>query len=253
MQVQDQAAFREQQAGFIDQLLALVTALLLMAILIALFGIVNTLGLSIYERTPRARPAPRGRHEPAPGQAHDPMGVGHHRRVRRGARASRSASAFGWALQQALKTEGVSELAVPVGQLVIYLVWRASRACWRRSGRRGERRSSTCSRRSPTSSAAGIGRLSCPDADPDPARRLHDRASRRGAGRRGPAEGPIAARVDGELRDLSFVPAADADVEPVDAGIRRRAARAAALDRARARAGGVRSVPRHASTRSARR
>ena len=51
VQVQDQAAFREQQAGFVDQLLGLVTALLAMAIIIALFGIVNTLGLSIYERT----------------------------------------------------------------------------------------------------------------------------------------------------------------------------------------------------------
>ena len=30
--------------------------------------------------------------------------------------------AFGWALQQALKTEGVSEFVVPVGQLAIYLV-----------------------------------------------------------------------------------------------------------------------------------
>ena len=65
MQVQDQAAFREQQAGFVDQLLGLVTALLAMAILIALFGIVNTLGLSIYERT-RELEAARGRHEVGP-------------------------------------------------------------------------------------------------------------------------------------------------------------------------------------------
>ncbi len=43
IQVHDQATFRQQQEGFIDQLLGLVTALLAMAILIALFGIVNTL------------------------------------------------------------------------------------------------------------------------------------------------------------------------------------------------------------------
>ena len=121
VQVQDQAAFREQQAGFIDQLLALVTALLLMAILIALFGIVNTLGLSIYERT-RELGLLRA--------------VGMSRRqVKRMIRwesiiiavfgavlGVAIGVAFGWALQQALKTEGVSEFVVPVGQLVIYLV-----------------------------------------------------------------------------------------------------------------------------------
>ena len=66
----------------------LVTALLLMAILIALFGIVNTLGLSIYERTRELGLAPRGRHEPAAGQAHDPDGSRSSSRcLRRGARA----------------------------------------------------------------------------------------------------------------------------------------------------------------------
>jgi putative ABC transport system permease protein len=121
VQVQDQAAFREQQAGFIDQILALVTALLLMAILIALFGIVNTLGLSIYERT-RELGLLRA--------------VGMSRRqVKRMIRwesiiiavfgavlGVAIGVAFGWALQQALKNEGVSELVVPVGQLAIYLV-----------------------------------------------------------------------------------------------------------------------------------
>jgi putative ABC transport system permease protein len=121
VQVQDQAAFREQQAGFIDQILALVTALLLMAILIALFGIVNTLGLSIYERT-RELGLLRA--------------VGMSRRqVKRMIRwesiiiavfgavlGVAIGVAFGWALQQALKNEGVSEFVVPVGQLAIYLV-----------------------------------------------------------------------------------------------------------------------------------
>ncbi|MGH2629045.1 MAG: ABC transporter permease [Actinomycetota bacterium] len=121
VQVQDQAAFREQQAGFIDQLLGLVTALLAMAILIALFGIVNTLGLSIYERT-RELGLLRA--------------VGMSRvQVKRMIRWESVIIAvfgavlgvvigvlFGWALQQALKSEGVSEFVVPVGQLVTYLV-----------------------------------------------------------------------------------------------------------------------------------
>ncbi|MEZ0233885.1 MAG: ABC transporter permease [Actinomycetota bacterium] len=121
VQVQDQAAFREQQAGFIDQLLGLVTALLAMAIVIALFGIVNTLGLSIYERT----------HELGLLRA-----VGMSRRqVKRMIRWEAIIIAvfgavlgvaigvlFGWALQQALRNEGVTEFVVPVGQLVVYLM-----------------------------------------------------------------------------------------------------------------------------------
>jgi putative ABC transport system permease protein len=121
VQVQDQAAFREQQAGFVDQLLGLVTALLAMAILIALFGIVNTLGLSIYERT-RELGLLRA--------------VGMSRaQVKRMIRWESIIIAvfgavlgiaigvlFGWALQQALANEGVSEFVVPVGQLAVYLV-----------------------------------------------------------------------------------------------------------------------------------
>ena len=122
IQVQDQAAFREQQAGFIDQLLGLVTALLFMSILIALFGIVNTLGLSIYERT-RELGLLRA--------------VGMSRlQVKRMIRWEAVIIAvfgavlgiaigilFGWALQQALADEGVSQLKIPVGQLLVYLVF----------------------------------------------------------------------------------------------------------------------------------
>jgi putative ABC transport system permease protein len=49
--VLNRAAFKEQQTAPLNQLLALVYALLGLAILIALLGIANTLGLSIYERT----------------------------------------------------------------------------------------------------------------------------------------------------------------------------------------------------------
>jgi putative ABC transport system permease protein len=99
-----------------------VTALLAMAILIALFGIVNTLGLSIFERT-RELGLLRA------------IGMG--RRQVRGMIRSESVIIavigavlgiaigvfFGWALQQALEPEGITELAIPVGQLVVYLVF----------------------------------------------------------------------------------------------------------------------------------
>jgi putative ABC transport system permease protein len=49
--VLDQAAFEKEASGFIDQLLTFVTVMLLLAVMIALLGIVNTLALSVFERT----------------------------------------------------------------------------------------------------------------------------------------------------------------------------------------------------------
>jgi putative ABC transport system permease protein len=49
--VQTRAQFDQTQAAAVDQLLGLVYALLALAVLIALIGIVNTLMLSVFERT----------------------------------------------------------------------------------------------------------------------------------------------------------------------------------------------------------
>jgi putative ABC transport system permease protein len=49
--VQDLSDFKESQAGQVNQLLTLIYALLLLAILIAVLGIANTLALSMLERT----------------------------------------------------------------------------------------------------------------------------------------------------------------------------------------------------------
>jgi putative ABC transport system permease protein len=121
VQVQDQSEFKASQAKAIDQFLALVTVLLVMAIVIALFGIVNTLGLSIYERV-RELGLLRA--------------VGMSRRqLKRMIRVESVIIAllgavlgvaigilFGIAMQQALKGIGITDLAIPVGQLVVYLV-----------------------------------------------------------------------------------------------------------------------------------
>jgi putative ABC transport system permease protein len=121
VQVQDQAAFREQQAGFVDQLLGLVTALLAMAILIALFGIVNTLGLSIYERTRELgllRAVVMSRAQVKRMIRWESIIIA----VFGAVLGITIGVLFGWALQQALASEGVSEFVVPVGQLAVYLV-----------------------------------------------------------------------------------------------------------------------------------
>jgi len=49
--VADRASFIDQQTGQFDQLLTMIQVLLALAILIAVLGIVNTLALSVLERT----------------------------------------------------------------------------------------------------------------------------------------------------------------------------------------------------------
>ncbi|MEX1263983.1 MAG: FtsX-like permease family protein [Actinomycetota bacterium] len=121
VQVQDQAAFRAQQAGFIDQILGLITALLLMSIAIAAVGIINTLGLSIYERTRELgllRAVGMSRRQVSRMVRWESIIIA----VFGAVLGLVIGVAFGWALQQALKAEGVTEFVVPVGQLAAYLV-----------------------------------------------------------------------------------------------------------------------------------
>ena len=121
VQVSDQEQFKQQQLKAIDQLFAIVYVLLFLSVIISLFGIVNTLGLSIYERT-RELGLLRA--------------VGMSRRqVKRMVRVEAVIIAvlgallglavgilFGWAMVQALKGLGISTLKIPVGQLVAMLI-----------------------------------------------------------------------------------------------------------------------------------
>jgi putative ABC transport system permease protein len=119
--VVDQQGFEDQIGGTIDSLLALVTVMLLLAVIIALLGIVNTLALSVFERTRelgllRAVGMTSGqvramvRWESAVislmgaiiGAA---LGVG-----------------LGVALSQTLKDEGIKAISVPVPQVLLYIV-----------------------------------------------------------------------------------------------------------------------------------
>jgi putative ABC transport system permease protein len=121
IEVQDQATLAEKYATFLNRVLNLITALLFFAVFIALFGVMNTLYLSIYERT-RELGLLRA--------------VGLTRRQTR-SMVRREAGiiavmgalfgvvigiAFGWALQQALASRGFSDFAIPGGQLLVYVL-----------------------------------------------------------------------------------------------------------------------------------
>ena len=74
-QVLDEKGFEKVAGGFIDGLLTFVTVMLALAVVIALLGIVNTLALSVFERTREARSPAGGRHDPRPGPRDGPLGV----------------------------------------------------------------------------------------------------------------------------------------------------------------------------------
>jgi putative ABC transport system permease protein len=117
----DRAQYKKQQAGSVDQLLALVNLLLSFALLLALLGIANTLSLSIYERT-RELGLLRA--------------VGMTRRQVRWSIRQESllitlfgtiegiavGIVFGCAIVSALGSSGISELAVPTRSLVVLAV-----------------------------------------------------------------------------------------------------------------------------------
>jgi putative ABC transport system permease protein len=119
--VSDQQEFKEQELAAVDQVFAIVYGLLLLSVFISFFGIVNTLGLSIYERV-RELGLLRA------------IGMSR-RQVKRMVRAEAVIVAvlgavlglvvgilFGWAMQQALSDVGIDRLAVPGGQLVFFLI-----------------------------------------------------------------------------------------------------------------------------------
>ena len=121
LQIRDQSEFKDEQRNQINQLLGFIFVLLALAVLIAALGIVNTLALSVIERT-REIGLLRA------------VGMGR-RQVRRMVRLESVVIAvfgtllglvlgvaLGSALVTALSGEGIDELVIPYGQLVAYLV-----------------------------------------------------------------------------------------------------------------------------------
>ncbi|HEY4402325.1 MAG TPA: FtsX-like permease family protein, partial [Acidimicrobiia bacterium] len=119
--LQDSTQFKDAQASQINQLLGLIYVMLLLAVIIALIGIANTLALSIYERT-RELGLLRA--------------VGMSRRQLRSSIRWESVIIsllgtiiglviglfFGWAVIEALKDQGFTKFAAPGGQLILVVI-----------------------------------------------------------------------------------------------------------------------------------
>jgi len=121
IQIQTRAQFERSQQAQVNQLLGLVYALLALAVIIALIGIVNTLMLSVFERT----------HEIGLLRA-----VGMKRRQIRAMIRSEAVilslfgaiigivigTALGTAFAASLKQQGITDIVIPYGKLVVFLV-----------------------------------------------------------------------------------------------------------------------------------
>jgi putative ABC transport system permease protein len=121
LQIQTKAQFEQSQVSAVNQLLGLVYALLALAVLIALIGIVNTLMLSVFERTREIGLL---------------RAVGMRRRQVRTMIRSEAVilaifgaiigiiigTGMGVALVSSLKNQGITDTVVPVSNLVVFLI-----------------------------------------------------------------------------------------------------------------------------------
>jgi putative ABC transport system permease protein len=126
--VEDQAEFVADQRSQIDQLLNIVLVLLVLSILIAVLGIVNTLRCPVGRTDPRARTAPSRGPAATPAARDDPIESVVIAPVRRRARGRRR-TGFGWALVRPLREQGITEFVLPVGQLAAVLLVAGSPGC----------------------------------------------------------------------------------------------------------------------------
>lgn len=117
----DRTEYKAQQAAQINQLLNLVYGLLALALIIALIGIANTLALSIHERTRELgllRAVGMTRPQVRSTVRFESLIIA----LIGAAQGLVLGTLFGWAIVAALHSTGITQLSVPVTQLVVVAV-----------------------------------------------------------------------------------------------------------------------------------
>jgi putative ABC transport system permease protein len=121
VKVADAAEFTADTQASVDQLLGLVTALLLLSVIVAVLGVTNTLVLSVVERTREL-----GLLRAVGATRHQIAGVVRHESVLMSALGAVTGVALGTAagvaLSRALVDPGIPHLAVPAGLLATYFL-----------------------------------------------------------------------------------------------------------------------------------
>jgi len=120
VEVQDQAEFAAEQKANVNQVLGLVTAMLLLAVVIAVLGIINTLVLSVLERTREL-----GLLRAVGGTRRQVRSVIRREAVLMAALGAISGAALGTAVgtagARALYGQGITSTAIPAPTLVLYV------------------------------------------------------------------------------------------------------------------------------------
>jgi putative ABC transport system permease protein len=136
--LKDQSEFAAEQKGFVDQLLLIINALLALSVIIAVLGIVNTLALSVIERTREIgllRAIGMDRRQLRQMVRLESVAISVYGAVM----GLALGAVFGLSLVGALATQGISQQVVPAGRMLLFLavgavigvlaaVWPARRA-----------------------------------------------------------------------------------------------------------------------------
>jgi putative ABC transport system permease protein len=121
VEVQTSDEFAAQASGQIDVVISIISVLLLLSVLIAVLGIVNTLALAVIERTRELgllRAVGLGRRQTRRMVTVEAVIVS----VFGALLGIAVGSAFGITLQRALADEGITELRFPVGRLIAFVL-----------------------------------------------------------------------------------------------------------------------------------
>jgi len=121
VELKDQAQYKAAATSRVDQLQALITVLLALAIVIAVLGILNTLALSVLERTRELgllRAVGMSRRQTKRMIRWEAVIVA----VMGAVLGLAVGVFFGWAVVRAIADTGVSTLSIPLGQLVVYVL-----------------------------------------------------------------------------------------------------------------------------------